>query len=299
MKQPTSREKAGQEGRSQPGDGPETDRPFWLATAKLARHVNVVHVSSGARQTRRDMAATEEPLQIRLNGNPFAVIMRTPGADSELAAGFLLAERVVDCSGDFEAIALDPEAQNTLDVTLAGRRAAELPRLLDERRQVIGSTACGLCGRLTIQSLRAEAPIVSADWTVSSSLMPHLPERLRASQRVFHATGGLHAAGLFDRAGQLRAYAEDVGRHNAVDKVLGRMLLSDKLPLDESILFVSGRSSFEIVQKAFLAGVPLVGSVSAPSSLAVELAEEAGITLLGFVRGQTFNAYAHSWRLVD
>ena len=299
MKQPTSHEKAGQEGRSQPGDGPETDRPFWLATAKLARHVSVVHVSSGVRQTRRDMAATEEPLQIRLNRNPFAVIMRTPGADAELAAGFLLAERVVDCSGDFEAIALDPEAQNTLDVTLAGRRAAELPRLLDERRQVIGSTACGLCGRLTIQSLRAEAPIVSADWTVSSSLIPHLPERLRASQRVFHATGGLHAAGLFDRAGQLRAYAEDVGRHNAVDKVLGRMLLSDKLPLDDSILFVSGRSSFEIVQKAFLAGVPLVGSVSAPSSLAVELAEEAGITLLGFVRGQTFNAYAHSWRLVD
>lgn len=297
MKQPLSSEKAGQEPHS--GDDPQTDRPFWLATAKLARHVSVVHVSSGVRQTRRDMAATEEPLQIRLNGKPFAVIMRTPGADSELAAGFLLAERVVGCSADFEAIAPDPRVQNTLDVTLAGLRASDLPRLLEQRRQVIGNSACGLCGRLTIQSLRAEAPIVSADWTVSSSLMPHLPERLRASQRVFHATGGLHAAGLFDRAGQLRAYAEDVGRHNAVDKVLGRMLLSDRLPLDDSILFVSGRSSFEIVQKAFLAGVPMVGSVSAPSSLAVELAEEAGITLLGFVRGQTFNVYAHSWRLVD
>jgi FdhD protein len=276
-----------------------TDRPYSLATARLARQVSVLHVAPGARSVRRDMTATEEPLQIRLCGNPFAIVMRTPGADPDLAAGFLLAERVVREAGDVARMAVDPEAQNTLDVTLAGPRASELPRLLEERRQVIASSACGLCGRLTIESLRAEAPAISAAWTIAPRLMSRLPERLRASQQVFDATGGLHAAGLFDRTGGLRAYAEDVGRHNAVDKVLGRMLLLARLPLDESILFVSGRTSFEIVQKAHLAGVPIVGSVSAPSSLAVELAEEVGITLLGFVRGDAFNAYAHHWRLVD
>ncbi|HXW06005.1 MAG TPA: formate dehydrogenase accessory sulfurtransferase FdhD [Vicinamibacterales bacterium] len=284
---------------SGPRDSSRIDRPYWLATAKLARHVRVVHVSPGARTTRRDMTATEEPLQIRVCGNPFAVLMRTPGSDRELAAGFLLAERVVHEAGDVGTVAMDPEAQNTLDVTLGRRRAAELPRLLEARRQVVGSSACGLCGRRTIESLRAEAPNISAAWTISPELMPRLPERLRGSQQVFDATGGLHAAGLFDRTGRLTAYAEDVGRHNAVDKVFGRMLLSGRLPLDHSILFVSGRTSFEIVQKALLAGVPIVGSVSAPSSLAVELAEEVGITLLGFVRGEAFNVYAHHWRLVD
>jgi FdhD protein len=292
------------EGPGQPAqpplfDSPTADRPYSLATARLARQVSVVHVSSGARTTRRDMTATEEPLQIRLCGRPFAVVMRTPGADPDLAAGFLLAERVVRDAGDFSAMAADPEAPNTLDVTLAAPRATELPRLLEERRQVIGSSACGLCGRLTIESLRAEGPSVSAGWTIPSQLVARLPERLRGSQQVFDATGGLHAAGLFDRAGWLRVHAEDVGRHNAVDKVVGRMLAAGRLPLDDSILFVSGRTSFEIVQKAFLAGVPIVGSVSAPSSLAVELAEEVGITLLGFVRAEAFNVYAHHWRLVD
>jgi FdhD protein len=280
-------------------DRSASEHLYWLATARLTRQVRVVHVSPGARTMRRDMTAAEEPLQIRLCGKPFAVVMRTPGSDPELTAGFLFAERVVHEAGDVGTIAADPEALNTLDVMLAGRRAADLPRLLEERRAVIGNSACGLCGRLTIESLRAEAPDISATWTISPELMPRLPERLRASQQIFDATGGLHAAGLFDRTGRLTAYAEDVGRHNAVDKVLGRMLLSGRMPLDDAILFVSGRSSFEIVQKALLAGVPIVGSVSAPSSLAVELAEEAGMTLLGFVRGEAFNVYAHHWRLVE
>jgi len=280
-------------------DRSASEHPYWLATARLTRQVRVVHVSPGARTMRRDMTAAEEPLQIRLCGKPFAVVMRTPGSDPELTAGFLFAERVVHEAGDVGTIAADPEAPNTLDVMLAGRRAADLPRLLEERRAVIGNSACGLCGRLTIESLRAEAPDISATWTISPELIPRLPERLRASQQIFDATGGLHAAGLFDRTGRLAAYAEDVGRHNAVDKVLGRMLLSGRMPLDDAILFVSGRSSFEIVQKAFLAGVPIVGSVSAPSSLAVELAEEAGMTLLGFVRGEAFNVYAHHWRLLE
>lgn len=280
-------------------DRPETDLPYWLATARLARHVSVIHVTSGRRMTRRDMAATEEPLQIRLNGEPFAVIMRTPGSDPELAAGFLLAERVVLDARDLGAIGHHSDSANVLDVAIAGERATAMPRLLEERRQVMTNSSCGLCGRVTIESLQVESRPIAGDWTVSSGLIPRLPEQLRASQEVFNATGGLHAAGLFDRTGQLKAYAEDVGRHNAVDKVVGRMLLSDQLPLDDCILFVSGRTSFEIVQKAFLAGVPMVGAVSAPSSLAVELAQETGITLMGFVRGEEFNIYAHQRRLAD
>jgi FdhD protein len=159
------------------------------------------------------------------------------------------------------------------------------------------SASCGLCGRVTIESLRVEAPEILADWTIHAGLIATLPDALRRAQAVFNETGGLHAAGLFDRSGNLEAMAEDVGRHNAVDKVIGRMLLEGRLPLGQSILFVSGRTSYEIVQKAFLAGIPVVGAVSAPSSLAVELAEEAGITLLGFVRGSTFNLYSHARRI--
>lgn len=230
--------------------------------ADAFRSVPVTRVHGRERASEHDRAATEEPLEIRFHGRPFAVIMRTPGADRELAAGFLFSERA-----------------------------------LADRRQVATNSSCGLCGRLTIQSLRLNTSPLQCDWTLSGAVLVNMPDQLRARQAVFDATGGLHAAGLFARDGKLDDMAEDVGRHNAVDKVIGRMVMRDALPLSDRMLFVSGRTSFEIVQKAFLAGIPVVGSVSAPSSLAVDLASEAGITLVGFVRGTSFNVYTHAARI--
>ena len=246
---------------------------------------------------------------MRLHGRPFAVVMRTPGADRELAAGFLLAEGVLKSADDLGTIehCTDPSPhhpltpsplENVINVTLAGRALADLDRVLEGRRQVAGNASCGMCGRLTIESLTVQAAPLVAGRQVPIEVVMGLPERLRANQRTFDETGGLHAAGLFGPGGELKILAEDVGRHNAVDKVVGRMLLNDALPLSEFLLFVSGRTSFEIVQKALLAGIPIVGAVSAPSSLAVELAEAAGITLLGFVRDGGCNIYAHPERIV-
>ena len=284
------------------------------------RSVSVIRVRSGQRAADTDRAATEEPLEVRLHGRPFAVIMRTPGADRELAAGFLLAEGVLKGADDLGTIAYcsspaafdsaqarkagrhdSPEhtdhAENIVNVMLVGEAAGALERVLAERRQVTTNSSCGLCGRLTIESLRTDTPPLRSEWTIARSVLLAMPDQLRASQSVFDETGGLHAAGLFTVEGELDHVAEDVGRHNAVDKVVGRMLMRDALPLSTHILFVSGRTSFEIVQKALLAGIPLVASVSAPSSLAIDLAEDAGITLVGFVRGNSFNIYAHSERI--
>ncbi len=267
------------------------------------RSVGVTRVREGRRATDLDRAATEEPLEIRLHGRPFAVIMRTPGADRELAAGFLLAERVLTGADDLGTIeyCTDPAAdhpENIINVTLANGSADALDRLLADRRQVTTNSSCGLCGRRTIESLRTDAPPISASWTIGASTLGSLPDKLRAAQAGFDETGGLHAAGLFTPDGRLDSVAEDVGRHNAVDKVIGRMLMREALPLSNRLLFVSGRASYEIVQKAFLAGIPLVGSVSAPSSLAIDLARDAGVTLVGFVRGECFNIYAHPDRIV-
>jgi FdhD protein len=266
------------------------------------RSVGVTRVREGQRAPDLDRAATEEPLEIRLHGRPFAVIMRTPGADCDLAAGFLLAERVVAAAEDLGTIehCTDPAGghpENIVNVTLANGSAEALDRLLADRRQVIGNSSCGLCGRRTIESLRTDAPPILASWTVGASTLGSFPDRLRAAQVVFDETGGLHAAGLFTPGGRLDAVAEDVGRHNAVDKVVGRMLMREALPLSNHLLFVSGRASFEIVQKALLAGLPIVASVSAPSSLAIELAAETSVTLIGFVRGGSFNIYAHPDRI--
>jgi FdhD protein len=273
------------------------DQPFSMMTANLVRPVRVLHVSPEGAVSRADVAATEEPMEVRVNGEPFAVIMRTPGADRELAAGFLFAERVIGAAADIERIERDARARNAIDVRIGPARALDLAARADERRRVVMNSSCGLCGRVTIESLRVDAPEIAADWTIGAGVIAGLPDALRRVQAVFEETGGLHAAGLFDRSGHLEAMAEDVGRHNAVDKVVGRMLLAARLPLSGSILFVSGRTSYEIVQKAFLAGIPIVGAVSAPSSLAVELAEETGITLLGFVRGAAFNLYSHGRRV--
>ena len=266
------------------------------------RRVDVTRVRDGQRAIGGDHVATEEPLEIRLSGRPFAVIMRTPGADRELAAGFLLAEQVLTQPDDLGTIeyCTDQKAEhpeNIVNVTLANRSPEAVDKLLAGRRQVTTNSSCGLCGRQTIESLRSDAPALCERWTIAASMLSELPDRLRAAQSVFDQTGGLHAAGLFVRDGRLEGVAEDVGRHNAVDKVIGRMLMQERLPLSEHLLFVSGRTSFEIVQKAFLAGIPMVGSVSAPSSLAIELAVESGVTLVGFVRGQSFNVYAHPARI--
>jgi FdhD protein len=245
-----------------------------------------------------DRVAVEAPLEVQLEGQPFSVIMRTPGADQDLAAGFLFSEGVVADAGEIQRIDADTSS-NVVNVSLSPGRAAAVPELLGQRRQVVMNSSCGMCGRRTLESLAVNRPPLPVGWTISADVIRSLPATLRASQQAFAETGGLHAAGLFDRTGTLELSAEDVGRHNAVDKLVGRMLLAGRLPLEGSLLFVSGRSSFEIVQKAFLAGIPLLGAVSAPSSLAIELARTAGITLLGFVRDGRFNSYAHHERVLN
>jgi FdhD protein len=276
------------------------DSPLSPAGLPGIREVQIAR--SGERAPRRDLVAVEEPMEVRVNGASFAVIMRTPGADRDLAAGFLLAEDVirgVDEIGTIEYCSdvTDEGRNNTINVTVMGAAVERLTARLSERRQVTMTSGCGLCGRLTIESLRSRVVSVRGDWTVGASVIASLPDRLRAAQEVFDSTGGLHAAGLFDRSGMLQLSAEDVGRHNAVDKIAGRTLLAGRHPLDESILLVSGRMSFELVQKALLSGIPLVAAVSAPSSLAIDLARQANITLCGFVRGPHFNIYAHPQRI--
>ena len=249
-----------------------------------------------------DLAAVEEPLEVRLHGKPFAVIMRTPGDDRALAAGFLLSEGVLAHAADVGAIERcqhpdRPEGHNVVDVYLLGRARAAVERHLADRRNVLTNSSCGLCGRVTIDALRTRAAKRAVTWTMTKTAAAALPAALRQRQTVFDGTGGLHAAGLFEPDGCCVASAEDVGRHNAVDKVVGALLLDDRLPLDGYAMAVSGRASYEILQKAWLAGVGLVCAVSAPSSLAIDLAAEAGITLLGFARDGGFNLYTHPERL--
>jgi FdhD protein len=268
-------------------------------SSQATRTVGVIRVRADGRSSAVDNAATEEPLEIRLHRRPFAVLMRTPGEDRELAAGFLLSERVIRSADDVGTIRHCTEererAANVVDVTLAD--PSRLDEIFTNRRNVVANSACGFCGKVSIESLASDAEPISVQTRVSPTILTALADRLRRSQAVFEETGGLHAAGLFLPDGDLIALAEDVGRHNAVDKVVGRMLMSDALPLSRAVLFVSGRTSFEIVQKAVYAGVPILASVSAPSSLAIELATRMGVTLAGFVRGDTFNIYAHGGRI--
>jgi FdhD protein len=278
-------------------DARDRDGLYSLMTAGVVRWVPVLQVGAADPASPMDAVATEEPLQVLVGGEPFAVIMRTPGADRELSIGFLLAERVITSTADVQDIRRGPGQPNVLDVTVTDAATARLQAIHRTRRLVTTNSSCGICGRVTIESLQVEAPPIRADWVVPCALVRQLPDTVRLAQAVFDQTGGLHAAALFGRDGRLELLAEDVGRHNAVDKVIGQMALAGRLPLEDSILFCSGRTSFEIVQKAFLAGIPLVAAVSAPSSLAIELASEAGITLLGFVRGPRFNVYSHRWRV--
>jgi FdhD protein len=260
------------------------------------RAIEVERVRDGQRSRAEDRAATEAPLAIRLHGQPFVITMRTPGADRDLAAGFLLSEQVVRGADEIAGMA-QADDESAIDVTLRGEAVGRLEARLAERRHVTASSACGVCGRQTLDALDTPAPPLTATWTLPATAVSRLPDQLRSQQSVFDQTGGLHAAGVFGLDGTLLASAEDVGRHNAVDKVIGHLLLCDALPLSSQVLCVSGRASFELVQKAIFAGIPMLVAVSAPSTLAIDLAHRHGLTLAGFVRGAAFNLYTHPHRV--
>jgi FdhD protein len=247
--------------------------------------VEVVRVPDGSAD---DVVAVEEPLEIRINGSPVAVTMRTPGHDEELALGFALSEGL----RPRDAKLPDDLAANTVELEAPDFDATRLAR------SFYTTSSCGVCGKGALEAVAVEAPPIASTLELPAKLVAALPDRLRAAQPAFAATGGLHATGLFDENGELRCLREDVGRHNAMDKVIGWAFREGLLPLSRSVLCVSGRLSFELVQKAAVAGCPLVVAVGAPSSLAVDLARDRGITLCGFVRGGRLNVYSEPWRIV-
>jgi FdhD protein len=271
---------------------------------RVTERRRVLRIRGAAAAHRADTLVAEEPLEIRLDGRPLAVTMRTPGDDFALATGFLVSEgvlaaadevaNVVYCAG---ATADGANTYNVVDVSLAP--GVPVPAISLERN-VYTSSSCGLCGKASLDAVRTASrlPIAAGGGTrVTPEVLAALPGRLRAGQAVFDRTGGLHAAGLFSAEGELLDLREDVGRHNAVDKLVGRALREGLLPLDGRILMVSGRASFELAQKAVMAGIPVLAAVSAPSSLAVDLARESGLTLVGFLRGDSMNVYAGEERV--
>jgi FdhD protein len=272
---------------------------------RVTERRRVLRIRGAAAAHRADTLVAEEPLEIRLDGRPLAVTMRTPGDDFALATGFLVSEgvlaaadevaNVVYCAG---ATADGANTYNVVDVSLAP--GVPVPAISLERN-VYTSSSCGLCGKASLDAVRTATrlPIAAGGGPrVTPEVLAALPGRLRAGQAVFDRTGGLHAAGLFSAEGELLDLREDVGRHNAVDKLVGRALREGLLPLDGRILMVSGRASFELAQKAVMAGIPVLAAVSAPSSLAVDLARESGLTLVGFLRGDSMNVYAGEERVV-
>jgi FdhD protein len=273
-----------------------------LKLSEQARAMPVVEWNEGDSRARQDEVAVEEPIEIRVGGAAVSVTMRTPGDDFELTAGFLFTERIVSAHDDIASIAYGDgpnkrPSTNVVDVTLRAGKTVDLTRL---QRHFYAASSCGVCGKSSICAVRVHDIQRPADGLrITPALLAGLPAALRNRQAVFDRTGGLHAAALFDESGALLDVREDVGRHNAVDKIIGRALLDGRLPLSQQILFVSGRGAFEIVQKALVARVPVVASVSAPTSLAVELAREYGLTLIGFIRSQRFVVYSGNERLVD
>lgn len=245
----------------------------------------------------QDAVATEEPLEIRVEGRSIAVIMRTPGHDEELAAGFLLTEDVVHQASDIFEISVCPSTSksggNVVDILLSGVQV----NWESLTRHVFASSSCGICGKTSMDAVFQSFPKIENRWKVSTNVLLSLPDKLRAAQSAFEKTGGLHASALFDQEGNLIVLREDVGRHNALDKVLGFALRQNMLPLSQHLLMVSGRVSFEIMQKALAGGIGLVAAISAPSSLAVDFAAESGQTLTGFMRDDRMNVYAHAERI--
>jgi FdhD protein len=263
---------------------------------KLEQFMEILRWDGDSVRRFEDELAAEEPLEIRVRGQAVSVTMRTPGHDAELAAGFLLTEGIIHHSQD--VLRIEPcdqnEDGNVLNVLLAPDVRVDFQQLT---RHVFASSSCGLCGKATIESVHAQFPPVQSDMQIEAELLASLPQQMRAAQSTFDRTGGLHAAALFNPAGKLIVLREDVGRHNAVDKVVGHCLMNGAFPLDRHILLVSGRSSFEIMQKALAARVPMVAAVSAPSSLAVSFAAESGQTLIGFLRDRRMNIYTHPQRI--
>ena len=244
-----------------------------------------------------DQVAVEAPLEIRVNGRGYAVTMRTPGHDLDLAAGFLVSEGVIGAASDLDAVSVVEDAEgDVVDASVVGPGAMVA---MDRQRHVYTTSSCGVCGLASIDAVTTTSRFDAArdDCEVTAHVVGTLPERLREAQAVFDATGGLHAAGLFAADGRLVAVREDVGRHNAVDKVVGDATRQGLLPSTGHVLQVSGRASFELVQKAAMAGIPVLAAVSAPSSLAVDLAEQAGVTLVAFSRRGAFNVYTHPQRI--
>lgn len=285
-----------------------TRADFWRSSLDPER-VMQVDVTSWREQEpeqREDYLTVEEPFELRIERRSLAVIMRTPGHDSELAMGFLFTEGVIQRSTDVLMIedALDEESlplANVVDITLDNRQQAtslqSQPTAFERHFAV--SASCGLCGKNSIADLLLSTPPLAPDTLrVPVATFYKLAAQLRSEQAVFRHTGGLHAAGLFNSEGNLLLLREDIGRHNAVDKLIGHGLLHDSFPYREHILLVSGRTSFEIVQKALLARIPFVAAISAPSSLAVELAHSGGITLIGFLRDRSMNVYTHRERII-
>lgn len=272
---------------------------------RVTERRRVIRIRDGAISARADTLVAEEPLEIRLDGKPLAITMRTPGDDFALAAGFLVSEgvlgradelaNIVYCAGATEDGA---NTYNVVDVRLAP--GVPVPDITLERN-VYTTSSCGLCGKASLDAVRTTARWPVGDENNPVRIAPEtlaaLPDRLRSAQRVFDRTGGLHAAALFTPEGRLLDVREDVGRHNAVDKLIGRALQQGLLPLSGAVLLVSGRASFELAQKAVMAGIPVLAAVSAPSSLAVDLAAETGLTLVGFLRGASMNVYAGEHRL--
>ena len=261
--------------------------------------------AGGSAVAQEDLLAVEEPLEIRVGGRPLAVTMRTPGHDFDLAAGFLVSEGVITRGEQFSTVRYCAGATeeglntyNVLDVTLASGVAPPDPSL---ERSFYTTSSCGLCGKASIDAVRTQSAYEVRDdaLRIDAALLSTFPAALRSEQAVFDKTGGLHAAALFDgESGKMLVIREDVGRHNAVDKVIGWALKEDRLPLRGTVLMVSGRASFELTQKAMMAGIPLLAAVSAPSSLAAELATEVGMTLVAFLRGSSMVLYAGSERIV-
>jgi FdhD protein len=263
------------------------------------RSAEIVRVRGNECSRDTDSLAREEPLEIRVRGRSIAVTMRTPGHDEELACGFLLTEGLLKQRDDVQELAPCGIGENAvfgniLNVFLAPGVNIDFERLA---RHTFASSSCGLCGKASIESVHQSFAPICHKLTVSASIIRELPEKLGLAQQTFHKTGGLHAAGIFDESGNLLVLREDVGRHNAVDKVIGWGFLNRQLPFQRQILLVSGRASFEIMQKALAAEFPIVAAVSAPSSLAVDFARESGQTLIGFLRGDTFNIYSCAEKL--
>ncbi|MCD2186819.1 formate dehydrogenase accessory sulfurtransferase FdhD [Actinomycetospora soli] len=263
----------------------------------------VVRVRERGVSRRPDALAAEEPLEIRIEGKPLAVTMRTPGHDVELAHGFLLTEGVITSADDIATArycdSVDDTGRNTYNVLDLALAPGVAPPDDSVERRFYTTSSCGVCGKASLDAVRTRTAFSPADdpVTIDADVLFGLPDALRAAQKVFDSTGGLHGAGLFRADGTLLAVREDVGRHNAVDKVVGHALLSGAVPAAGTVLMVSGRASFELTQKAVMAGIPALAAVSAPSSLAAEMAEDAGMTLVGFLRGRSMNIYAGASRI--